>query len=746
MQQKINKRFARIRSAIPTLLLLAVLAAAFLGTVISWNFIVEETKAEQAREVEHQALALYDEIGRQLAILDGYSASFTRENIESHSSLMEKLERCVENTEYSYVCFARPDGTLYRNDSVMVHVSHRYYFRQTMQGERVVEFLVNSFIDDTSRVGMAVPVILNGETVGVLLGLHDRADFQTLFERSFSEITTFTYLCDSEGNLIMGTENAERFLAEAGFGSAEGSNYMDILEGSLFTAGSKEQVEEHMRAGMSGQVEYSYKGDKRYATYLPLGVNDWYIVSVLHESLIYEDAIGVTGIFYGIIFLTMVAVLFIIVYILRRERKRALLEKEKFDHDALTGALAEKAFLERLRERLPEMQPGEYCLVYLDIYKFKLINEIFGYAKGNELLCALADELQKLTQACGGLCGRISGDCFVLLLPHREELIREFNTKKYRKERIIPMDLYLHYGIYVIRNTEIPADRMVDAAKLAQKMVKGNYDNCVCYYDDRIKQRLLKEQEIVSAMASALEKGEFVLYLQPQYNYRNKAISGAEVLVRWNSPANGLIPPGEFIPVFETNGFIMRLDEYIWEQACRLQRRWLDEGRHIVPVSVNVSRADLLKGDIAKKMTDLVEKYGLTADLLRIEITESAYMDNPQQMISEITQLAECGFTVEMDDFGSGYSSLNMLKDVPFHVLKTDLKFLSATGNESRRVHILDSVIRMAHGMGMTVVAEGVETQEQADYLLGLNCEQMQGYYFSRPVPVEQYEQLLPRQ
>ena len=186
--------------------------------------------------------------------------------------------------------------------------------------------------------------------------------------------------------------------------------------------------------------------------------------------------------------------------------------------------------------------------------------------------------------------------------------------------------------------------------------------------------------------------------------------------MRWKHPEKGLIPPGDFIPVFETNGFIIKLDENVWEQVCKLQRKWLDEGKTPLPISVNVSRADLLKGEVAEKLMGLITKYGLTPDMLCVEVTETAYMDNPQQLI--------------------------MLKDVPIQVLKTDLKFLAGNGIEKRKERILGSIIDMAHQMGLFVIAEGVETKEQADDLLQMNCEHMQGYYFSKPVPVEEFEKM----
>lgn len=739
-----HKRKQRI-----SFLLLAILLLAGIGSVLSWSSIVDEMEHHQEEDLEYRTEVLYEELGRQFAILDGYAASFTQAQLEDHQAMLEKLERCVDNTEFSLACFIYPDGTLYRQDDQTAQVSHRRYFQMAIQGEHAIEFLTDPSLDDINRVGMAVPVILDEEISGVLLGLYDRDGFRALFQRTFADSSGYAYICDADGNLILGSDAAEDFLRESGI-NMERANLLDLLRSADVLKGSLEKTRNDLRGQQHGTVGYRLNGEKRHAAYIPLGVNDWFVVSVLYESQIYKEAIGLAGVLYGIVLLAMLAVLAIFGYLLAHERGRAERERRRseeirylLEHDSLTGLLAEKAFLERVEERLAEIRPNTHCLVYLDIYKFKLINETFGYQKGDELLCAVAKELQCFADRYDGLCCRISADNFVLFLPHREEIIREFYTRKRREQRVIPLDFYLHYGIYVICDKSIPADRMVDAAKLAQKTVKGNYTDCVAYFDDRIKVHQLQEQKIITTMTEALKNEEFMVYLQPQYQYPAGTICGAEALVRWWSSERGMISPAEFIPVFETNGFISYLDEYVWEQVCRLQRAWLDGGKTIVPVSVNVSRADLLKGGIAAKLTELVRKYDLQPEMIRVEITESAYIDNPQQMIAEIYGLADSGFLVEMDDFGAGYSSLNMLKEVPFQVLKTDLKFLTASGIASRKDRILDHVIHMAHEMGMGVIAEGVETKEQADALLALNCECMQGYYFCKPIPPEEFEQML---
>lgn len=286
---------------------------------------------------------------------------------------------------------------------------------------------------------------------------------------------------------------------------------------------------------------------------------------------------------------------------------------------------------------------------------------------------------------------------------------------------------------------------MCDRALLALRSVKGSYSNKLAYYDGSLRNRLLDEQELIGSMQAAIDREEFVLYFQPQYNYDTGELVGAEALVRWNHPTRGMLSPGVFIPLFENNGFISTLDEYIWEHSCRTMRRWLDDADRLVPVSisVNISRLDIYNPNLCQTLKSLVEKYSLPPSYLKLEITESAYMETPEQLIEVVSTLQSMGFTVEMDDFGSGYSSLNTLKDVPVDVLKLDMKFLSIGDNDSRGGNILSSIIRMARWLQLPVIAEGVETKEQADYLNSIGCSFMQGYYFSKPVPDPEFEALL---
>ena len=644
---------------LPLLLLLVILAVTGMATMSGWRATTRDMEEQLGERIDYSVAMLDDELDRRFSVLEGFSLAFTKENVGDIDQMLKLLVRCAANSEYTYACFAYPDGTLYRNDGAQVQVSHRDYFARSIRGERAVEFVADSPIDRRSSVVTSVPVIVEGKIQGVLVGISLRSEFQTLFERSFSGVNSQTYIIDPEGIIIASTKKIGTVLDLDD--TEESIDLIQTIENYGFLEGSAGQIRESMARQEHLHVVYTIQDARQHMNFFPLGVNDWYVAAVLRENQIMEQAMGSVGNVYLILLGVMVAGLVVFVYLMlrarqqtREEKRRSEEMKYRSEHDELTGILVSSAFRDRVEQRLREIRPGEYCLVYMDFYKFKLINEMFGYQKGNELLIALAQDLDEIARVNGGLCARISGDSFVLFIPHEDELIQRFNTKIYREKRIVPLELYLHYGVYVIRDNLIPVDRMIDCAQLAQKTVKGNYGNYVAYFDQSIKESIVMEQEIITSMGQALEDGEFRIYLQPQYNYRTGAVVGAEALVRWISPQRGAVLPGEFIPVFERNGFITRLDEYVWEQACLCQRKWLDQGRTVLPLSVNVSRADLLRGGIARTLCALIQKHGLTADMLRVEITESAYIDDPQKLIWEIEQLSRAGFVVEMDDFGSG--------------------------------------------------------------------------------------------
>lgn len=298
------------------------------------------------------------------------------------------------------------------------------------------------------------------------------------------------------------------------------------------------------------------------------------------------------------------------------------------------------------------------------------------------------------------------------------------------------------FGVYVVDDPQESIQKMYELVTLASKECKGSFLSYLSYYRPEMSLQTLRNQWVVNEMQSALDTHQFEVFLQPKYSLRSEKPYGAEALIRWRHPVRGLLSPGAFIPVFEQNGFIGKVDYYMWESVCRLLRKWLDEGRRPGPVSVNVSRVNMYNPNLAASFRGLVKKFGIPARLLNLEVTESAYMDNPKTMEKTVRELQQEGFSILMDDFGSGYSSLNTLKDIHVDVLKIDMAFLAGDSEGQRSRSILASTIRMAGWLNTPVIMEGVETRSQVEFLKSTGCNYAQGYYFARPMTVDAYEAL----
>lgn len=420
----------------------------------------------------------------------------------------------------------------------------------------------------------------------------------------------------------------------------------------------------------------------------------------------------------------------------------------QFQYDRLTGLYSKEYFYHKVRERLETDTEREFTIVCSDIENFKLYNDTFGREAGDRLLMAAATNLRRMIGKDGGFCGRYGADCFLCLQEReRERSDRErFFGADYFERPAKMENISTKWGIYEITDRSLPVEQMCDRALLAAKNVKGQYNRPFAVYDDALRGKLLREKAITDAMETALAEEQFVVYFQPKYSLNDDCMAGAEALVRWIHPEWGFMSPGEFIPLFEKNGFITRLDQYVWERVCAQLREWQEKGCQLLPISVNVSRADVYQGDLVDTLWRLIQKYGINPMYLHLEITESAYAENPNQIISTVEELRSLGFIVEMDDFGSGYSSLNMLSQMSLDILKLDMKFIQNEIAKPVNQSILNDVVSMAHRLHLSVVAEGVETRNQMHRLRAVGCDYVQGYYFARPMPVAEFETLWKNQ
>lgn len=413
------------------------------------------------------------------------------------------------------------------------------------------------------------------------------------------------------------------------------------------------------------------------------------------------------------------------------------------ERDDVTGLFNKTAFFSRSEEIL-EAYPGKkFDIFVLDIEHFKLINESYGFGEGDKLLKYIGSRLDGLLREELSVCAREYADRFLVLCERKQGYPEKMHGILAGDLGQYPLDLKVHLKLGVYRVQDYSSGEiqiMCDRAVSAVKWGKGTYGSDVLYYDESIRKQMYLEQQITNDMERALENREFQVYLQPKYDLFSEKMAGAEALVRWVHPKNGIIPPGDFIPVFEKTGFITELDMYVWERTCQIISRWIKEEHKYVPVSVNVSRKDIYKENLPQIFLELLRKYGLKPKYLHLEITESAYTENPDQLLKVVNELKDAGFTIEMDDFGSGYSSLNMLAKLPIDILKIDMKIIQSYGERNSSRSIINFIMGLAKWMNLYVVAEGVETKEQIDLLKSLDCNYAQGYYFARPMPDKDFE------
>lgn len=429
--------------------------------------------------------------------------------------------------------------------------------------------------------------------------------------------------------------------------------------------------------------------------------------------------------------------------IIRLRESSSMLNLLKYDQ--LTKLYSREFFYQQVSRILVKYPDQKFDIICTDIENFKMINERYGEEKGDELLCYLAKRIRKSLSDIE-ICGRIGADSFAVLTKHHaiylsdnfNEQVSEKITRGFLKSPI--RNFSIKFGIYEIKNPKLPVSAMCDRAMMAIQKIKRHYGKCVTVYEESLARDQLKEQRILENMEQALEQKQFQVYYQPKHDLNKGYISGAEALVRWIHPEFGFMSPGDFIPLFEKNGFITNVDFYVWEETLRSLKEWQKAGLPVVPVSVNISRMDFNTPNLPEVITNLADKYGIDHSLLHLEVTESVYADNPQCIIDTVNELRNRGFQIEMDDFGSGYSSLNMLSELSIDVLKLDMRFMKENIAKKQDKSVLSFIIKLGEWLDLQTIAEGVETKEQVDALKELGCDYVQGYYFAKPMPNQDFE------
>ena len=412
------------------------------------------------------------------------------------------------------------------------------------------------------------------------------------------------------------------------------------------------------------------------------------------------------------------------------------------ERDELTG-LFHKEFFFEYGKRL-DMQNDNMPMdaMVIDINRFHIVNELYGREYGNDVLKKIGDRIHDLVKETGGLACRFDSNGFYIYIPHGHDLNKIiFDGLDKINASLVDSNISIRMGVFEDDGNGLNMEQRFDRARLACNKLRHSYTTCFDFYNEELHSKELHEERLINDMEKALAEKQFKVFYQPKYNITGDkpVLSSAEALIRWFHPEFGMVSPGEFIPLFEDNGLIQKLDRFVWTEAASQIKRWNDEYGIYLPVSVNVSRVDIFNPMLGCILTDLVNINGFTPEKLLLEITESAYTDSSQEIIDTVKGLRNNGFKIEMDDFGSGYSSLNMLTSLPIDALKLDMKFIRNICENKKDSRLVEIMIQIARLLEVPVIAEGVETKEQMELLKSIGCDIIQGYYFSKPLPPEEF-------
>lgn len=649
---------------------------------------------------------------------------------------------------FSSISIVNMDGTSKEIHAKNMDLSKIPGVQKALKGEEIVSSTAITPADGVGKcIYYAVPIKQDKKIVGAMIVWNTTKQMRENLEIERFAGEGFSQIVDQEGDLVIKSSNSNEAVSEMNF-------FDDVKKhGSVLEGDSLKQMKKRMKNYKSGMIYFQLDGIERTLNYRPINQEGLYLFSVVPTKVanhqfnhLTHQAIGV-NVFIVVLFSLLTGG---IIFISNKNNKNLM--RMAFV-DPVTGGYSRMRFHMESERKIKEGLPGEYMIVSVDISKFKLINDIFGSESGDRILRYVYQEFKKFISN-DELLSRVSADHFEILIHTRsqDEIIKKLeqiskSINRFNENLTQKYYLTLSVGIYHIKDHKMPfiyiQDRAIAARKEQEKTYVDQFFTCV-FYNGLERKKMLLEKDMENKMNDALENHEFVVYLQPKVELKHNEIAGAEALVRWKDKKSGLIPPNDFIPLFEKNGFIVKLDLYVFEQVCQQLQQWIQEGKRVVPVSVNLSRIHLDNPDFLQKFIEVQKKYHIPSNLLEIEMTETVAYEKQEMFLQATEKIHEAGFGCSMDDFGSGYSSLNTLKDIKVDTVKLDKAFFSEGDAENEREKaVIESVISMAKKLHMKTVSEGVEIMEQVEFLKSIQCDMIQGYVFSKPLPMEVFEKKL---
>ncbi|MEG1274795.1 MAG: EAL domain-containing protein [Ruthenibacterium sp.] len=704
------------------------------------NGYLKEISQQIGNNVSHM-------INGNFAMLTTVSTALENADIQVHEEMQSMIGDQKSRWSFQNIYLVDATGLAYDAYGNTVKFGSQDYLQDVIvDGKQSMSSAM--VVNGREYVMFAVPVqnmTVDGIEMHALLASYDLATFDRVLSMSAFDGKAYAHIIRRDGTVVVrsSSENAEDV----------GYNILNSLSGVKMDAGNDlAQIKENIAQGRSGIFSFSQRGVRSYMTYTSLDAQGWCLLTVVPASVVNaksEILIRMTLLLCGFVTLAFAALtVFLTTSFYRHKRK---LEQIAYV-DPVTGGNTIQKFYEQVQRFLRQTENKQPALVYINIEKFKFFNEQFGTHICDEMLRAFYNGIAQ-DLAANETVGRLFADNFCVWLEASDEsaMLLRFHhwydaarQNMNGKNVVWPMPV-IECGIYAVVDSTIPLTLMVDRAKLSLKGIRRELHGKLHYavYDDETRKALLRERQLEDLMEQALENGEFTVYLQPKYCTQSEKIGGAEALVRWRSASEGMLYPDEFIPLFEKNGFIIQLDLYVFEQVCCAIRSWIDAGVEPVKVSVNCSRLHLRNSDFLRRYKEICEEYNISPHYLEIELTESVVFEDVEYLTQIIRDIHAAGFGCSMDDFGSGYSSLNLIQDIPVDTIKLDKLFFRQGLRDSHRTEsVVSSILSMSKSLALETVAEGVEERAQVDMLKRLGCNYIQGFYFARPMPIGEFETL----
>lgn len=694
--------------------------------------------------VESMRNNVYNLMKSNIETLDGMALTIGQLGITDIEHLQPIIKKVNGRNAFLRMGFVNAEGKADMVDlNGAIHqdedFSKEAFYQKAMEGDVSISKAVKDEHSNKYLNYYGVPVVAEGETVGVLAAADETYRLREVLDVPIFSKGGYTNIIDNEGHYVIRSVNSPEITDIKDIGDISGEELEDIRKG--------------LKKGDEDFIQFGDKGERIWAAYLPLGINDWYLLGIVPK-----DSTGSAyHLFAGLVIIvtSAMAIFIFLVYCITRVQFKNEKELERLAYqDPLLGIDNFAKFNKDLSETLGKGEFKKVAFWYCDLDNFKIFNESFGYEAGDQLLKSLAQLLGETSRMDERFC-RETSDHYVGIRYYKEsselkawykglaEKLENYNIFNQQSFRLV-----ISMGFYCADNPEslLTVNEMYNRARIAQKSIKGKKNVKYAFYSGSMHMQLLRENEIEANMKQALCDQRFKVYIQPKVALSNDSrISGGEALVRWVDPEKGMISPGEFIPLFERNGFIVPLDRYMLERVCEWMHDYLTGGGAPIRLAVNVSRLGIFQKDFVAYYTDMKNRYQIPDGLLELEFTESLVIEDNSLLSQKIDELTANGFICSLDDFGAGYSSLNTLKDLAIQVLKLDMLFFKRSENDEKAKIIIANIIRMAKQLNIRVVAEGVEEPVQVEFLRECGCDIIQGYVFERPMPCGEFEKLLKK-